>query len=292
MIVEKNLCENPNIKVVQELGGFKVLEHQKDLSVSSLNAVEEFFAAKMNVKKRQVLIQLQDDSYTIQSGAMQWMSGNVSMTSGVKGVGNFLGKMVSSAVTGESAVKPEYKGSGSLMLEPTYRHILLLDVAQWGSLVLDDGLFLACQSSLNQKVVARSNVSSAVLGGEGLFNLSLNGKGIVALESPVPMDELITVSLQDDCLKVDGNMAIAWSGSLNFTVEKSTKSLLGSAVSGEGFVNVFRGTGTVLMAPTIKEKIVSNPASGSDSDNSPSDSKAQKLGKALGTVGDILDLFN
>lgn len=290
MIERKNLLDNSNIKVVQELGGFKVLEHQKDLSVSPFNSVEEYFAAKMNVKKRQVLIDLKDDSYTIQAGAMQWMNGNISASSGVKGVGNFFGKMVSSAVTGESAVKPEYSGTGSLMLEPTYRHILLLDVAQWGSIVLDDGLFLACQSSLNQKVVARSNVSSAVLGGEGLFNLSLNGNGIVALESPVPMDELIVVQLQDDCLKIDGNMAIAWSGSLNFTVEKSTKSLLGSAVSGEGFVNVYRGTGTVLMAPTIKDNFIS--PQGSDSENSPSDSNAQKLGKALGTVGDILDLFS
>lgn len=290
MIERKNLLDNSNIKVVQELGGFKVLEHQKDLSVSPFNSVEEYFAAKMNVKKRQVLIDLKDDSYTIQAGAMQWMNGNISASSGVKGVGNFFGKMFSSAVTGESAVKPEYSGTGSLMLEPTYRHILLLDVAQWGSIVLDDGLFLACQSSLNQKVVARSNISSAVLGGEGLFNLSLNGNGIVALESPVPMDELITINLQDDCLKIDGNMAIAWSGSLNFTVEKSTKSLLGSAVSGEGFVNVYRGTGTVLMAPTIKDNFIS--PQGSDSENSPSDSNAQKLGKALGTVGDILDLFS
>jgi len=45
-------------------------------------------------------------------------------------------------------------------------------------------------------------------------------------------------------------MAIAWSGSLNFTVEKSSKSLIGSAVSGEGLVNVYRGTGSILTAPT------------------------------------------
>ena len=57
-------------------------------------------------------------------------------------------------------------------------------------------------------------------------------------------------NLQDDEVRIDGNMAIAWSGSLNFTVEKSGKSLLGSAVSGEGLVNVYRGTGKILMAPT------------------------------------------
>ena len=97
----------------------------------------------------------------------------------------------------------------------------------------------------------RSNLSSAVAGGEGLFNLGLSGKGVVALECPCPREELIEINLQDDVLKIDGNMAIAWSGSLNFTVERSGKTLIGSAASGEGLVNVFRGTGRVLMAPVL-----------------------------------------
>ena len=73
------------------------------------------------------------------------------------------------------------------------------------------------------------------------------------MESPVPREELVEIVLQDDVVKIDGNMAIAWSGSLRFTVEKSTKSLVGSAVSGEGFVNVYRGTGRILLAPTIAD---------------------------------------
>mgnify|MGYP003297457133 CR=1 FL=1 len=47
-------------------------------------------------------------------------------------------------------------------------------------------------------------------------------------------------------------MAIAWSGTLDFTVERAGKSLVGSAASGEGLVNVYRGTGKVLMCPLIK----------------------------------------
>ena len=153
-------------------------------------------------------------------------------------------------MTGESAVKPEYTGNGVLVLEPTYRHILLIDLADWnGSIVLDDGLFLACDSKLKQKAVMRSNFSSAVAGGEGLFNLGVVGNGVLCLESPSPKEELIEVTLQDDVLKVDGNMAIAWSGTLDFTVERSGKTLLGSAASGEGLVNVYRGTGKVLLAP-------------------------------------------
>ena len=92
---------------------------------------------------------------------MQWTSGAVSMVADVKGFGDFLGKALSSKITKESAIKPKYQGTGLLMLEPTYKHILLEEVSEWGGIVLDDGLFLACESKVQQKVVARTNLSSA-----------------------------------------------------------------------------------------------------------------------------------
>lgn len=246
-----NFLNNQNMKVIAQKGPFRVFEHERDLSVTPSNAVAAYYASQMNVRKRQLFAELGGSGCITQAGAMQWMLGNVTMDTGIKGVGNFLGKMASAAVTKESVAKPIYRGGGVLMLEPTFKHILLIDVSEWGTIVLDDGLFLACQDTLAQKTVARSNLSSAVLGKEGLFNLSLSGKGIAALESPVPMEELIEFNIENDVVKIDGNMAIAWSGSLDFTVEKSGKSLLGSAVSGEGFVNVYRGTGKILMAPTL-----------------------------------------
>ena len=127
----------------------------------------------------------------------------------------------------------------------------MLDLKEWnGSIVLDDGLFLACDSKLKHKAVMRSNLSSAIAGNEGLFNLGIQGEWeFVCLEICLSVkEELVEITLKDDVLKIDGNMAIAWSGSLDFTVERSGKTLAGSAVSGEGLVNVYRGTGKVLMA--------------------------------------------
>ncbi len=244
--------ENENRKFIQNESNFHVLEHNKDASVSPFNAVDEYFMSQMNVRRRQVVIELhKHQSAVIQAGAMQWMCGNVQAGTGVKGIGDLFGKAIKGAVTKETAVKPEYSGEGYLVLEPTYKYILLMDVAEWGpkGMTIEDGMFLACDSNVNRDVVARKNVSSAVLGGEGLFNMSLNGKGIVALESNVPQDELIEIELQDDELKVDGDLAVCWSTSLDFTVERTTKTLIGSAVSGEGLVNVYRGTGKVLMCP-------------------------------------------
>ncbi len=131
-----------------------------------------------------------------------------------------------------------------------------MDVADWeGSVVLDDGLFLACDAKLRHKAVARSNISSAVLGNEGLFNLGIQGSGALCLESPCPREELVEITLTNDVLKVDGNMALAWSGSLEFTVERSGKTLVGSAASGEGLVNVYRGTGKIWLAPVAKSLV-------------------------------------
>lgn len=248
-----NFVNNDDIKVINQLGPFTVIEYQRDLSVMPHNAQLAYYCNEMNVRKRQVVCDLSKAALTLQAGAMQWSVGNVNATTGVKGVGDLFGKALRGSVTGESAIKPEYTGDGTLVLEPTYKHVLLVDIADWnGSIVLDDGLFLACDSSLKHKTVMRSNLSSAVAGNEGLFNLGIVGsKGILCLECPCPKEELVEITLQNDVLKVDGNMAIAWSGSLSFTVERSGKSLIGSAASGEGLVNVYRGTGKVLLAPVL-----------------------------------------
>ena len=70
------------------------------------------------------------------------------------------------AVTKETAVKPEYVGEGCLVLEPTYKYIILADIGKWGSagMTIEDGMFLACDANVKSKVVARKNLSSAVLG--------------------------------------------------------------------------------------------------------------------------------
>ena len=230
-----NFTNNDNVKVLDTLGAFSVIEYQKDISVLPQDAINAYYCSQMNIRKRQVVCDVKKSNVTVQAGSMQWFVGDVTATTGIKGVGDLLSKAVRGSVTKESAIKPEYTGDGTLVLEPTYKHILLLDVSDWGgTIVLDDGLFLACESSLRHKTIMRSNLSSAVAGNEGLFNLGIQGKGILCLESPCPKEELIEVSLQDDVLKIDGNFAIAWSGSLDFTVERSGKSLIGSAASGEG----------------------------------------------------------
>ena len=238
-------------KISQEYGAFQVLEHYKDVSVNYHSASSAYYASEMNVHRRQVIYNLNGSNGVItQAGAMQMMLGNVNAATDVSGVADLAKKMFASKATGESAVKPKYTGEGILVLEPTYKHIALIDVAQWGQqgMVIDDGAFLACDASLKISVVARQNLSSAIAGGEGLFNTCLIGNGIAAIELDTDYSELVEMVVENDTVKIDGNMAVAWSGSLQFTTERTTKTLIGSAASGEGLVNVYRGSGKILVA--------------------------------------------
>ncbi|RSX50216.1 AIM24 family protein [Bifidobacterium callimiconis] len=260
-----NFLDNDDVQVVARQGVFQVIEWKRDLSVSYGGATAAYFASEMNVRRRQVVCTLDGRmGVTLQAGAMQWTVGHIESTTGVKGVGDLIGKMARGAVTKESAIKPEYVGAGVVVLEPTYRHILLLDPMHLGgSMTVNDGLFYACESSIQQKAVMVSRPSAMVAGGEGLFNLALSGQGAVALESPVPAGELVTIDLENEELKVDGNFAIAWTTSLQFTVERSGKTLIGSAVNGEGLVNVYRGSGRVLLAPVAAPTFNVNAGTGS-----------------------------
>lgn len=146
------------------------------------------------------------------------------------------------------AVFPEVKAMGSAEEVLAFVKTLRGDVGQADGGNPSDGF---------QNAVVRgpagdadsSDGDSGSFGGEGLFNLKLDGKGAFCIEADCPREELIEINMTDDVLRIDGNFAVAWSAGLSFTVERSGKSLLGSAASGEGLVNVYRGTGRVLMMP-------------------------------------------
>ena len=244
-----------NIRIIDsaESGGVKieVMEYQKLLgSTNTSAAMDLYFMEKQNMRARQVAVYINNDMVTVEPGAMSYFQGNLEMVSGVN-AGNALGRLFSGAVTGEAMAQPEYRGTGMLVLEPSFNHFLVLQLDR-EEIIVDKGMFYCAQGGVTVKAVAQRNISSALAGGEGLFQISLSGSGLVVLECPVPSCEIDIIELNNDVLRVDGNFAVLRSASLQFTVERSAKSLLGSAVSGEGLVNVYRGTGSVWLAPTIK----------------------------------------
>ena len=62
--------QNQNRQFIKSMDNFHVLEYIQDASVSPMNAVDEYFMSKMNVRRRQVVIDLdRNHSAMIQAGA-------------------------------------------------------------------------------------------------------------------------------------------------------------------------------------------------------------------------------
>ena len=237
--------QNKNMKI-------DILEYQKLLGGRNPYSAEMMVhMERQGMKARQAAIYLTNDCVKVEPGALSYMKGNIEMVSGVT-AGNLLGRMFTGAVTGESTAQPEYRGTGMVVLEPTFKHLFTVELQPNEEIIVDKGMFFAAQGSATVSAYMQRNISSAALGGEGIFQTSIKGPGLCILECAVPFCEIDIVELQNDTLKVDGNFAVLRTGGIDFTVERSARTLVGSAVSGEGLVNVYRGTGQVWLAPTLK----------------------------------------
>lgn len=213
-------------------------------------AMSLFFAQQAGLKMKQVRVRLNDSGIKTEAGALYYYKGNIESKSNMGGVGGLLKKAVSGAITNESTIKPTYSGTGEIMLEPSFKHYLIMELND-ESIIVDKGLFYCCSEDIKIKGVSQKNLSSALLGGEGIFQIELSGSGVVILECSVPKNEIVVHEIhKGEELKVDGNFAIARSEGVRFSVTKSDKSLFGSTINGEGLLNTFTGEGKVWLAPT------------------------------------------
>lgn len=254
-----------NLNLLSEMENdsvFQILEYDelrgsKDIEL----AVKLDFMKNSGIKLKQVRIILDESAIQIESGALSYMKGQLEIKNKIGGPIGLTKKIFDSKVTGETVFKPTIVGSGEVFLEPSFSQFALVEL-QDDEIIVDDKMFVACEDGIKVGAVMQKSISSMILGNEGAFQTKISGNGIVVLEIPVPEEEIFKCTLNDDELKVDGNFAILRTGDIEFTVEKSNKSLLGTAASGEGFLNVYRGTGDVWLVPTksIYEKLSKNNA--------------------------------
>lgn len=236
-------AEGPGIRI--EVLAYPRLSGAKDYHT----AATVYFANEAGIRLKQVRITLQGGEAITESGALHFMHGRIQMESKIGGVAGMMKAMMNTFVTKESAVMPRYRGTGRIYLEPSFSHFLICRL--YGEEVIaDKGMFYCAEGTLEVGWALQRNVSSALFGGEGFFQTKVSGSGLCVFESPVPMDEVVRVDLRDETLQVDGNFALMRTGGIEFSVEKSTRSLLGTLTSGEGLLQTFRGTGSVWLAPT------------------------------------------
>lgn len=231
--------------VAIEILEMRNLEGAKDPEM----AKQMYYAEQQGLKVRMITAKLNNAGIKTEAGSLYFSTGNIKGNVPVGGVTGLVKKKIASTLTEESFLKPEYNGTGEIFFEPSFKHYYMIKLDN-NSIIIDKSLFYCCSSDLDLSVVPLKSISSMALGNEGLFQLEVKGTGVLVLELSVPINEILVYDLKNGPLKVDGNFVFARSSKSKFTVTKSNKGLIKSAMGGEGLLNTYTGEGKVWLAPT------------------------------------------
>ncbi len=228
-----------------EVLSYKVLRGSSD----PRTAETLFFSSQAGMSLKMVKITINNSSMRVEPGALYYMKGDLEIKASTGG--GVLKGLARKITSGESFFVNEIHGSGEIFLEPTFGHFLLHKMGEGDEgVICDKKMFYAGTNNLDIGAVIQKNISSALFGGEGLWQTSINGDGIAVLYSPVPAEEVTEYEIDGDKLSVDGNFALMRTTGVDFKAEKSSKSWVATSVSGEGLLQTFSGKGKVWIAPT------------------------------------------
>ncbi|WP_191561031.1 AIM24 family protein [Metabacillus idriensis] len=156
-----------------------------------------------------------------------------------------IGKLFKKAFTGEGTSLMKATGSGKLYLADQGKKISILNL-NGETLFVNGNDLLAFEPSILWDIKMMRKIAGMLSG--GLFNVKLEGRGMIAITSHY--EPLTLIVKQGDTVYTDPNATVAWSGSLTpeFVTDISFKTFLGRG-SGESIQMKFSGEGFVVVQP-------------------------------------------
>lgn len=130
------------------------------------------------------------ESMMTERGSMTWMTPNMTMKTGTgnegKGLMKGLGKMLSSAVMGESVFRNTFTaqgGPGMIAFGSSFTgSIRAYEIAPGRSIVVQKSGFLASEQGVDISIQFQKKLGVGLLGGEGFVMQKLSGQGIAFVE--------------------------------------------------------------------------------------------------------------
>jgi uncharacterized protein (AIM24 family) len=191
-----------------------------------------------------VKMTIENETVQAERGALCWMTGDIVMEAKLA----FIGRAVTSYLSEESFIRPTYTGTGTIYLESSFGGFHVMDLAD-ESWIVQAGGYWASEGSV-RLTIRREKIWSSLWAGEGLIDwqTQLTGRGKVVLTSQGPLDEITLEPGQK--LFANGKYVIARTANVGFYVQRTTKSLVGAYVSGEGYCRCYTGPGRVFLSST------------------------------------------
>ncbi len=190
------------------------------------------------------VIQLQaEQSIQAEAGAMVSMSANIELQSQMKG-GLF--GAIKRAAGGESAFVSTFTAQGAPG-EVTFAPGAPGDIAAIElnnqTFFVQSSSYLAGDASLT--VDTKWGGAKSFFGGEGLFVLMVQGRGLLLVSSFGAIHRKVLQA--GERYVVDTGHLVAWEGTTQYTLRKAAAGFFRSIVSGEGIVAEFSGPGEILI---------------------------------------------
>jgi uncharacterized protein (AIM24 family) len=168
-----------------------------------------------------------------------------------------LGTMFKKALTGEGTSLMKATGQGRLYLADKGKKITIFELNN-ESITVNGNDLLAFEPGIEWNINFMRKVAGMMAG--GLFNVTLKGKGRVAITSHY--EPLTLLVRPGEPVITDPNATVAWSGNLTpeFRTDISFRTFIGRG-SGESIQMEFKGEGFVIVQPFEEVYMAQTPSS-------------------------------
>ena len=191
------------------------------------------------------LLKVRLEAVTVQAklGSMVAYQGDVTFEHA--GAGG-MGRMLKKAVSGEGTSLMKVTGTGEVFLADTAQDIHLIKLEN-DAVTCNGANVLAFDAGIDWDIQKVSGGAAGMMAG-GLFNMSLQGSGWVAIISDGPP---VLLNTGDAPTFADPQAAITWSSGVSTSIKTDVKlkNLIGRG-SGESLQMSFQGAGWVLVQPS------------------------------------------
>lgn len=185
------------------------------------------------------------ESIRIEPGCMVYKDGCINLEGKVNG--GFFAAIGKAFLGGESFFTSvaTAKSSGRAAVAPKgFGNIKVLNVSSGNQWYINDGAFLACNTSVDYTSTRQKRLLNSILGGTGgFFILKSKGEGELLVNG---FGDLIEIELDgSQPFQIDNGHVVCWQETLDYRLEIAS-GLFGFK-SGEGLLNTFKGRGKVII---------------------------------------------
>lgn len=191
---------------------------------------------------RQVVIDIAGEAVRARAGALSNMRGQIEFIPRLPRPGD----VWRSLFTSEARVRPWYRGTGKILLQPSLSGYHVFEVVDGDQWILEPGVYWASEGNVALGL-SREPMLSSLWAGDGLLNwkTTLAGRGQVAINAPGPVE---TIDIDGE-LHVQGRLVLGRTSGLRFRSVRSAP-FPRNLISGQDRLRLFRGKGRVMVAWT------------------------------------------